>query len=111
MKELTVTYDGTNVMVEFQNVRITLSGKQALFLSKFIKDFDRLYNLGGRRISLNEWDFIHESVARCKQLSRGKSEALKMDKDMEFAFRQYLPPREYNFQRIGEFVIVKKIRP
>lgn len=54
-KEISITYDGTRVIIETNDDSINISRIQAYNLIKLLQNLDASYNLKGRDITEKEW--------------------------------------------------------
>ena len=57
-KEISITYDGTRVIIETNDDSINISRIQAYNIIKLLQNLDASYNLKGRDITGKEWDKI-----------------------------------------------------
>ena len=90
-KEISITYDGTRVIIETNDDSINISRIQAYNLIKLLQNLDASYNLKGRDITEKEWDRINSIIKRCLNLKIRESICFKIeDKDIQFALLNQL---------------------
>lgn len=90
-KEISITYDGTRVIIETNDDSINISRIQAYNLIKLLQNLDASYNLKGRDITEKEWDRINSIIKRCLNLKIHESICFKIeDKDLQIALLNQL---------------------
>ena len=90
-KEISITYDGTRVIIETNDNSINISRIQAYNLIKLLQNLDASYNLKGRAITGKEWNRINSIFKRCLNLKIRESICFKIeDKDIQFALLNQL---------------------
>lgn len=94
-KEISITYDGTRVIIETNDDSINISRIQAYNLIKLLQNLDASYNLKGRDITEKEWDRINSIIKRCLNLKIHESICFKIeDKDLQIALLNQLADEE-----------------